>query len=232
MEDEEGEAMGPTGANGGPLFGGRWDFLRERLRMVMASRGGRGRGSESFGFMDGPWGDPRGGFPFDRLRGPIGRLRSLKRRGHGDVRAAILILLTEQPMHGYQIMQEIGARSGGLWRPSSGAVYPALQQLEDEGLARIEQEAQGRKVAHLTDEGRAYVQEHRDELGTPWETATEDFGEELLELRGLVGQVATATMQVAQAGSNSQIAEARRLLADTRSQLYQILAEDDPAGTE
>lgn len=217
--------MGPTGANGGPLFRSRWDFLRERLRTVMASRGGRGRGPESFGFMD----DPRGGFPFDRLRGPIGRLRSLKRRGHGDVRAAILILLTERPMHGYQIIQEIGERSGGLWRPSSGSVYPALQQLEDEGLVRIEQ-SEGRKVAHLTEEGRAYVQEHRDELGTPWETATEDFGEELLELRNLVGQVAMATMQVAQAGSNSQIAEARRLLTDVRSQLYQILAEDESYG--
>ena len=104
-------------------------------------------------------------------------------------------------------------------------------QLEDEGLVRIEQSA-GCKVAHLTDEGRAYVQEHRGELVTPWETATEDYGEELIELRGLVGQVAMATMQVAQAGSDSQITEARRLLADLRRKLNQILAEGDPYGDD
>ena len=104
-------------------------------------------------------------------------------------------------------------------------------QLEDEGLGRIEQSAR-RKVAHLTDEGRAYVQEHRDELVSPWETATEDYGEELIELRGLVGQVAMATMQVAQVGSDGQIAEARRLLADVGRKLNRILAEDDPYGDD
>jgi DNA-binding PadR family transcriptional regulator len=127
-------------------------------------------------------------------------------------------------MHGYQIIQEIGERSEGLWSP--GSVYPALQQLEDEGLVRVEK-TEGRKVAHLTEGGAAYVQEHREELGTPWETVAADYGENLLELRDLMGQVATATMQVAQAGDSSQISEARRLLADVRRQLYRILAGDD-----
>jgi len=150
--------------------------------------------------------------------------------GQGDVRGAILVLLSERPMHGYQIIQEIGGRSEGLWRPSPGSVYPALQQLEDEGLVRVEQ-AEGRKVAHLTDEGSVYVQERREELGAPWEAATEDYGEDLLELRDLIGQVATATVQVMQAGTKGQIAEARRLLIDVRRQLYQILAGDDPKDT-
>jgi DNA-binding MarR family transcriptional regulator len=104
-------------------------------------------------------------------------------------------------------------------------------QLEDKGLGRIEQSAR-RKVAYLTDEGRAHVQEHRDELVSSWETATEDYGEELIEPRGLVGQIAMATMQVAQAGSHGQIAEARRLLADVRRKLNRILAEDDPYGDD
>ena len=129
-------------------------------------------------------------------------------------------------MHGYQIIQEIGERSGGAWNPSPGSVYPALQQLEDEGLVRVEK-AEGRKVAHLTDEGDAHVREHREELGVPWESAAEDYGEDLLELRDLVGQVATATMQVAQAGDSGQISEARRLLTDVRRQLYRVLAGDD-----
>ncbi len=145
------------------------------------------------------------------------------------MRGAILILLTERPMHGYQIIQEIGERSGGLWRPSPGSVYPALQHLEDEGLVRIEQSA-GRKVVHLTEEGRAHVREHRDELDTTWETATGDFSKGLVELRDLVGQVSMATRQVADVGSEAQIAEAGRLLVGVRRQLYRILAEDDPTG--
>jgi DNA-binding PadR family transcriptional regulator len=193
------------------------------LRMAMAARGGFG------GHGLGHGGPGPSGFPFGGFRGR-GFGRRPRRKGHGDVRGAILVLLSERPMHGYQIIQEIGGRSEGLWRPSPGSVYPALQQLEDEGLVRVEQ-AEGRKVAHLTDEGRVYVQEHREELGTPWETATEDYGEDLLELRDLIGQVATATVQVMQAGTKGQIAEARLLLIDVRRQLYQILAGDDPKDT-
>jgi len=133
-------------------------------------------------------------------------------------------------MHGYQIIQEIGERSEGLWNPSPGSIYPALQQLEDEGLVRIEK-TEGRKVAHLTDEGGTYVREHEEELGAPWEAAAEDYGEGLLELRELVGQVATATIQVAQAGDSGQISEARRLLTDVRRQLYRVLAGDDTTST-
>jgi DNA-binding PadR family transcriptional regulator len=208
--------------------GDRGWVLPQLLRMAMASHGGHGAGP--FGFGDRTWGGLRGGFPFGGFPGRMFG-HGPKRKGHGDVRGAILILLTERPMHGYQIIQEIGERSGGLWTPSPGSVYPALQQLEDEGLVRIEQ-AEGRKVVHLTDGGLAYVQGHREELGIPWEMATEGFGEEFLELRSLIGQVAMATMQVAQAGSNSQIAEARRLLADVRRQLYRILAEDDSTSLE
>ena len=203
----------------GLMIGGLHEHLAGRLRMAMAARGGFG----GHGGL-GPSGSPFGGF---RGRG-FGRRP--RRMGQGDVRGAILVLLSERPMHGYQIIQEIGGRSEGLWRPSPGSVYPALQQLEDEGLVRVEK-AEGRKVAHLTDEGRVYVQEHREELGTPWEAATEDYGEDLLELRDLIGQVATATVQVMQAGTKGQIAEARRLLIDVRRQLYQILAGDDPKDT-
>ncbi len=213
--------MASMGMAGERPFRGVGEFLPGSLRAFMAAHGRRGAGA----FGERAWGELHGRFP-GRMFG-----HGPKRAAHGDVRGAILILLSERPMHGYQIIQEITERSGGLWRPSPGSVYPALQQLEDEGLVRIEQ-AEGRKVVHLTDEGLAYVQEHRDELGTPWETASENFGEELLEMRGLAGQVAMAAMQVAQAGSNKQIAEARQLLADARRRLYRILAEDDPGDTE
>src|SRR4051795_11741623 len=76
------------------------------------------------------------------------------RRGRGDIRAAILALLSEEPMHGYQIIRELSERSGGVWRPSPGSVYPTLQQLEDEELVRPETGDGGRRVFTLTDAGR------------------------------------------------------------------------------
>ncbi len=138
------------------------------------------------------------------------------------------MLLAEEPRNGYGLMQEIEHRSDGVWRPSPGSVYPALAQLEDEGLVRADEE-QGRKLYRLTEEGTRHVAEHRDELGEPWATLAEGVGEGRLELRGLVGQLAAAVMQVAAAGDDAQVARAKELLAETRRGLYRILAEDDPA---
>ncbi len=104
----------------------------------------RTRGAWSGGRPGGPW----GWGSWDR-QGP-----KATRAGRGDVRSAVLALLTEEPMHGYQIIQEIGRRSGGAWKPSPGSVYPTLQQLEDEGLVRAD-EQEGRRVYRLTDAGRA-----------------------------------------------------------------------------
>ena len=115
------------------------------------------------------------------------------------------------------------SRSEGVWRPSPGSVYPALQQLEDEGLIRAE-ERDGSRVFTLTDDGTKHVEEN--DLGAPWEAVRDDMGEGLHELRGLLTQVGTAAWQVAQAGTEAQVAEARRILGDTRRALYRILAED------
>ena len=177
-------------------------------------RGHRGRGFPPFGPPLGP--------PF---RGPHFRGRARR----GDVRAALLVLLDEEPRNGYGLMQEIERRSGGAWRPSPGSVYPALQQLEDEGLVRAEESA-GRRLFHLTDAGREYVAEHREQLAEPWAAVAGDVGEGLGELRGLAAQVAAAVMQVAYAGSEAQVADARRVLAETRRDLYRILAEGDQEG--
>ena len=88
--------------------------------------------------------------------------------GRGDVRAAVLALLAEQPMHGYQIISEIDERSGGAWKPSAGSVYPTLQLLADEGLISAE-EADGRKTYSLTEAGRAEAEASADR-SAPWET--------------------------------------------------------------
>jgi DNA-binding PadR family transcriptional regulator len=153
--------------------------------------------------------------------GPGGR-RSRARRG--DVRAATLLLLEEEPRNGYQLMEEIERRSDGAWRPSPGSIYPALSQLEDEGLIRAEESA-GRRSFGLTDDGRAYVDEHREELGSPWEEAGRDVPGELGDLRSSMAQIGIAAFQVMQSGDPEQVAEAKRILADTRKALYQILAD-------
>jgi len=121
--------------------------------------GGRGSGGRG---MPGPHGDPEDFGPWARGRRRGGRAK------RGNVRAAALALLAEEPMNGYQIIQQISERSGGLWQPSPGSVYPALAQLEDEGLIAL-QEADGTRRAYaLTDQGRGYVAAHPDEVNEPW----------------------------------------------------------------
>src|SRR4028119_1688851 len=159
-----------------------------------------------------------------------------RRRGFppGAVRAAVLVLLAEQPMHGYQLIQEIAEHSGGVWEPSPGSIYPVLQQLEDEGLVLIEQ-TEGRKVANLTDAGRAYVEENRAEFEEVRKAlSNEKVDEGMQEMRNLfvdLKKIGIAAKQVSKVGTASQVAEARKVLAGTRRRLYLILAEDD-AGEE
>ena len=149
----------------------------------------------------------------------------------GDVRAAVLALLAEEPRNGYQIIQEIAERSDGIWRPSAGSVYPALQQLQDEGLTQAT-ESGTRRLFELTDEGRTYVQEHAEECTAPWETVRDSVGQHPMEIRDLVRQVGMAAMQVMAAGSASQVTEMRHILAGTRRSLYRILAQDEAGDAE
>lgn len=168
-----------------------------------------------------PW-DPRGGFG-PGFRPPF-RGRKAAR---GDVRASVLALLSERPMHGYQIINELTERSQGAWRPSPGSVYPVLQQLQDEGLVRIE-ETDGRRVVHLTEAGQAYVEAHPEELAAPWEAVGAWPDESTWKLMTAVRAVTGAAWQVAQAGTPSQVERAAELLTEVRRRLYGILAEDVP----
>jgi DNA-binding PadR family transcriptional regulator len=194
------------------------------LMRAMAEGRRRHGGGHGHGHGFGRHFDPRELFGM-RGFGPPGRGGRRARRG--DVRAAALLLLEEEPRNGYQLMQEIEDRSGGMWRPSPGSVYPALAQLEDEGLVRSDEGA-GRRAFELTDEGRKYVEEHREALGLPWEEAGGEVPQGILELRSLMMQLGMASMQVAQAGDEAQTAEARKVLEDARRALYRILAGDKP----
>ncbi len=146
--------------------------------------------------------------------------------GRGDVRAAILALLMEGPRTGYQIMSDIKERSGGAWRPSPGAVYPALSQLADEGLIEGE-ESGGRRTFSLTEAGLAYIEQHPDRARAAWESAQQQQAWELPGLFAEAARLGGGIVQVAHAGTPEQIHAAERLLERTRRELYQILADDN-----
>lgn len=185
-------------------------WVAKRHMMAMAGRRGRRGWSNEL----------RGRYPMGSGAFYGGRPKVSR----GDVRAAILHLLAEAPMHGYQIMQEITERTDGIWQPSPGSIYPTLQQLEDEGLVQAE-EQDGRKTYTLTDDGRARVES--DEEPPPWERLGSDIHHGLHALRETGFGVGAAVMQVARAGSEAQVAKTKEILEDARRKIYQILAEDD-----
>ena len=192
---------------------GPWDWGRTRSKGPWEWHGGPG----GAGGAGGPWGGWWPGGPPAPPRGP--------KAGRGDVRAAILALLQEGPRNGYQIMSEIEERSGGAWRPSPGAVYPALSQLADEGLIEAE-ESGGKRTFRLTGEGRQYVQDHPEAARAAWESMTQEPG----EVPGLFVQAARlggAIVQMAREGTPQQIHEAEALLEQARSTMYQILADEE-----
>jgi DNA-binding PadR family transcriptional regulator len=153
---------------------------------------------------------------FDQRVGP--------RTARGDVRAAILALLVEKPMHGYQIIAEIERRSGGGWKPSAGSVYPTLQLLADEGLVAAEV-ADGRKTYSLTEAGRAETDASAGRA-TPWEAPDRHDlpGMGALSKAGL--ELAQAAAQLGRTGTPRQVEQAVTVLGDARRALYSILAQD------
>jgi DNA-binding PadR family transcriptional regulator len=197
--------------------------------MTSSHRGGPGEGRGRHRHRGPGPGGGFGGFPFGDFPrgGPRGRGRKARR---GDIRTAALLLLAEEPRNGYQIMQEVEQRSDGVWRPSPGSVYPALAQLEDEGLIRSE-EADGRKLFALTEAGQAQVKERGTEKPAPWEQMSDDVSDEAFDLRKLIRDVAFAFAQVMRTGSEAQLAKAREVLVATRRDLYRILADGDPEST-
>ncbi|OAA21099.1 transcriptional regulator, PadR family [Frankia sp. EI5c] len=201
------------------MHGEHGEHGHERHGHGPRERGGRGGRGGRPGAPMGP-----GGWPFGRGFPPGPGFGRGARVARGDVREALLALLAEEPMHGYQMIGELASRSGGMWRPSPGSVYPVLSLLADEGLVRAE-ERDGRRVFHLTDSGRAHV-EARAGAPRPWETAAASADDEMTALRSLAFGVGAAVVQVAQAGDPDQIAAARVLLTETRRGLYRILAGD------
>jgi len=187
--------------------------------------GGRGRGGFGGPGFGGPGFGPGFGAGFGASFGAGFGGPRCGPRPRGDVRAAILLLLAEQPRHGYELIQEIAQRSDGAWTPSPGSVYPALQALEDEGLLVIEPVA-GRKTASLTEAGEAYVAAERERLGDPF-TVDDGSRGQSAGFRDEIRAIAEAFMQVVRVGSPAQQSAALSVLSTARKELYRILADDD-----
>lgn len=176
------------------------DFTDPRL-------GGRpGRGG-------GPWFGP--GFGRDR-RGP-NRVR------RGDVQAAVLALLAEQDMHGYQIIQELAERSGGAWRPGAGSIYPTLRVLQEQGFIRSRSEG-SKRVFSITDYGRRAARESGD--AEPWQQYVEAEGARV-NLRQATESLLSAISQVESAGTDEQAERATAIVNATRKSIYLMLAGED-----
>lgn len=161
---------------------------------------GRGRGQHQ-----------RGGFGGHHQRG--------RRARRGQVRLAALLLIAEEPRNGYQIIQELEARTEGRWKPSPGAVYPALNQLEDEGLIRQSGES---KVFEITEPGREAASEI--EGRKPWEQDPAE-ADDTSKLHSAYAQIGTALGAIAETGDDALIDAAAQQLDDVRRSLYTLLAD-------
>lgn len=148
--------------------------------------------------------------------------RVAPRMGRGDVRAGILTLLAEGPMHGYQIIREIEKRSNGAWKPSPGSVYPTLQLLADEGLI-VAEEADGRKTYSLTESGR---EEAATNHSVPWDSTAKNDSTRSKELPKAAANLAHAVMQVVRGGTIEQAQEAVTVIDEARRKIYAILAKE------
>ncbi|NYE96492.1 DNA-binding PadR family transcriptional regulator [Psychromicrobium silvestre] len=181
---------------------------------------GRGRGPRRGGFN--PGGPHRGrgfgpgfgpGFGF----GPAGRAKK------GDVRSAILSLLSQSSYNGYGLIKAIAVHSDGAWRPSPGSVYPALTQLQSEGL--IVSVGEGRRTEfELTETGRNHVAEHQAELAAVWEEVNEEAGA-AQDLRLSVGKLMGAVHQIGLDGSEEQLRTVTAALDEARRTIYKLLSD-------
>lgn len=143
----------------------------------------------------------------------------------GDIRPAVLRVLADEPMHGYQIIQEISRRSGGTWNPSAGSVYPTLQLLADEGLI-VAKETSGKRVFSLTEAGTAAVADLAGEPA-PWDVAaaSSDLSGRAA-LRESAGRLAAAVLQIGKSGDKTQVMSTIEILDAARKQVYTLLAQD------
>ena len=230
------------GRDWGRDWGREFEQLFQQHGRGHGDRGGA-HGGRRGGDWSGSWGNWQWGPP-NRRSGPPPWLVGLfglssqerarpPRARRGDVRVAILAVLADGPLNGYQVIQEIADRTGGAWRPSPGSVYPTISQLEDEGLVEGDDE-RGRRTLRLSDSGREYLGEHEAEVAGVWAPFAEGAGRseddddvslDFASLKPELGRVMNAVWQIITTGTDEQRRAAVGVLVEARRALYQILAD-------
>ena len=176
-------------------------------------------------------------FDFDNLPWPFGQGRQRRtgprrpRRGwrwfqRGDLKFAILALVAEKPMHGYEVMQALEEQSAGGYRASPGSVYPTLQLLEDQGHLTSRDHG-GRKVYSITEQGRAYLGEHQDHVKRIFDRVSrfgDRVGREMASLSRRLARLTRTTFQ----GAVSWI-EDEELYSDMKAVLDRAVQDMDAA---
>ena len=139
---------------------------------------------------------------------------------------ALLSMLESGPKHGYELMKELENKSGGIYKASAGAIYPALQQLEDEGMV-ISDTAAGKRTYSLTSEGRAELQKEAETVKRIWQRAEQAgdwapwMGMEGAEVMRPAAELMKTALKAATRGSHdsAKIAKIREILARTKSEI-------------
>ncbi len=177
---------------------------------------------------------PFGGGPFGPF-GPEGPAEGRRFFGRGDMKFALLGLLQERPMHGYEMIKALEERSGGFYAPSAGSVYPTLQLLEDRGFVTVN-ETEGKKVYSITDTGRASLVERQEkggELAGPrwghgFGPGAHHGGPGRPEMQALRGEAAEVARLFVIAGRKTfenpeQLTQLRSIIERTRKELSDMI---------
>ncbi len=229
---------GPEGWQEGPRGGG-WRgprFFEARRRGPFGPGGPFGPEGPRGPFGPGGPGEGPGG------HGPFGPGKGHRFFGRGDVKYAVLELLRERPMHGYEVIKALEEKSGGFYTPSAGSIYPTLQLLEDRELVTVK-ETEGKKVYSITDAGQAFLAEQQKNTGEfagpPWARGFGGRGglrgnPEAQALRAEAAEVAQLFAIAARSSFNNpeQLARLRKVIESTRNDLTELIYSTDTGKTE
>lgn len=160
--------------------------------------------------------------------------------GRGDMKFALLELLRERPMYGYEMIKTLEERSSGFYSPSPGSIYPTLQMLEERGFV-TSQDVEGKKVYSITDDGRNLLEKQREQFANaPWSRLRRAYEErhsgsrlEMQALRREAMEVARL-MTIAARSSFSdpeKLARLRTVIEHTRKELNDMIYGEPSQGT-
>lgn len=142
----------------------------------------------------------------------------------GDFKGLVLHLLQERPMHGYEIIKALEERYHGVYKPSAGAIYPALRSLLRKGLVSVSGEER-RKTYRITRAGQTYLRSRRNEIEKRFRAFEKMIGPEraglFREFRATGKLLRTNLRDV----TSTQAEELRQVMVEMREKILRILSK-------